>query len=1586
MAEQSNNPGAVTNTFNKGMLKDYNETFVGEGLYTHARNVVNNNHDGQVGVLGNEPANLNCVNLPYPVIGYVHLMDDQWVLFLTDDVNSEIGIFDESACTYTKKVNDKCLNFKRTHLITAISRKRFDCERPIYFVDGLNPDRFIDLDNPPYKYTEQIVDGCKIRTYSNELDCEKLRLIPLIKHPCLILKKGNIAGSLVNGSYQVAIAYLVNNIRITDYIGVSEVQSVFVHENINSSLELTISDIDTNFDEFELVVISVINQQTSARRVGVYSTSVGTILIDRIDMETPTVPISSIVFRSENVEKSNAIYSVNDYALRVGVYSKFKFNYQPLANKIRARWKAVKYPADYYHKGGNNTSYMRDEVYSFFIRWIHNTGERTESYHIPGRDASPTDLENVFTQDKYEVETRRRWQVYNTATIDTLVTEVLSDGGVVVAKGEMAYWESTEKYPDNNKVIWDNLCGKNIRHHKFPDETISDLLSIYNSLDKTITLLGIEFLNIEHPVDENGNRIESIVGYEILRGSREGNKSIIAKGLINNLREYDIPGTTTVGLYQNYPYNDLREDILLTSNPAIIYPTDPNVLQPQTDETLEVSEEQEDIDSDPRGLFDNIFGKAKNKRTERVKIFRRISEEKQKLRAIQKENININLDDPLVNYKKNYFSFHSPDVSFSNPFLNVDELKLYQQTSGSAYGYFEHPYKHPKFKTVTNFSAIFASIIGTIAGIGNILSIMAEDANITLSGTDKLSYQKKLSLAKVKNYQLHTEGSFIGSGVGQSYPQPFNAITNGVISIYNFTMAVAMSVLEAQAVGEQILNVVYGMIPGVQNALQYNSHGFYDTYLRKEVNNQRYKIDKALYISAGTYAFDETHNINNILRNKYVALKVNRDVENPSVIDNSRFRISGAKGRINTRVRSNISSHYGAIKLLFPSQYGQLESIKQLPISGGCIHPAVGTDKYISSTLWGGDVYINRFTEKNTMYFYDTWLMGEPDEFEIDYRNYMTVAYPRFWIDSTRHSFKLFSRASNFRHLDRRESELFFVSKGYFYLFYSGVRDFYVESEINLAYRDWEDEIGRRHYDPYGFSGDENLRLLFRSDVIKNGNYYKYDSSLSVSKLFNSSITWGSLLPRDYDPEVASTCFVHYPDRVIYSLPQQLENKKDNWRTWLVNNYKDFASPITNVKPINRTGALFMMQRQSPMQFMGVEELKLDGTGAKVTIGDGALFSQALQSVVNADESYEYGSCQNKLASVNCTHGVFWVSQNQGKVFQFNGGLNEISRNGMKWWFAKHLPSELLKAYPNYPFPDNPLKGVGVIMIYDNTNEVLYISKRDFKPKRSDLLTDNLGIYYLSPNRSKVYIELTDTNYFEDASWTVSYDPKTQTWISFHDWKPNYLIPSKTHFLSIKDKGIWKHNVRCDLFTNFYGVDYPFEVEFVSATGQMVNSVRNIEYLLECYNYHNDCRDKFHVLDQNFDQAIIYNSEQVSGVLQLVAKNKVNPIDLLSYPQVGNDSIKINFSKEEQKYRFNQFWDITNNRGEFQDVNIPMFTTSSNGYEFVINPQYINYQKPVFERKKFRHNVNRVLLRKTKSGSLKMLFKISNQKIQPSPR
>ena len=1524
MAEQSPNSQAVTNSFSKGMVKDFNDTFVGEGLWSHARNAVNNSHDGQVGVIGNEPANLHCVTLPYDLIGAILLTDDRWAIYTTNDIDSEIGIFDESQCTYTKVVNDRCLNFKRSNLITGISRKRYDCERPVYWADGLNPDRFIDLDNVPFTYTETIVNGCIQRTYTNKLDCERIRLASYIKHPCLELTQGKVAGSLLNGSYQVALAYTINGSRVSDYLGISEVQSLFTHENNNSSLEVKVVEIDSTFDTFDLVLIARVNEQTFVRKIGEYSTSQGTIYIDRIDFETPTVPIQNVVLRTEPIEKSDAIYSVNDYALRVGVYSKFKFNYQQLANNIKTSWVAVEYPAEYYHKGGNNTGYMRDEQYAFFIRFVYNTGERSESYHIPGRAATATELDLVLGGDAFETQDGqqvRRWQVENTASIESLTTSTLPDGGKVIAKGKMGYWESTELYPADKSNIWGNLCGKPIRHHKMPDVTIpgGGAINHFTPSGRTVVLLGVQFENIVAPVDQNGAPITSIVGYEILRGSRQGNKSIMAKGMFNNMREYEIPGNSTIkGLYQNYPYNDLRADSYLSSR-------------------------------------------------------RRISGEG--VATVTEGN-----SPKLVNYKRNIFSFHSPEVTFTNPFLNADEVKIYQEVHGTARGQFEIPFRHPKFKIASDFTATIAKISGLMKAVAKV--------------------GKGVKIAASQDIPIEMSFGPIGkppappSGAGGDISGPIQtgiAYAKWAAELIAWAAetltVVALAEALAEIESEKLFEIFRILIPKRQYAAQYNSHGFYDQFKVSVAGNRRRKIVDASYMAGSNLQYFNTQfQINNINRSSGLVIETGADISDPTITDNSRFTISESGKGLYTPNISTISAHYGAVKLFMPSQYGQLDSIKQLPVSV-CMQPlkADTTTKHSTGVLFNGDIYINRFTEKNSMFFFNNWLMGEQDQIEFDYTEYINVPWPRYWVHNTQYHSTFLKLPNDYRALDDRQSSTFHVNRGYFYLFNSGVRDFFVESEVNVAYRDWEDDFTRRHYDLYRYT---DLTMMFRSDVIKSGNYYKYDYSLSVSKLFNSQITWGELLPRDYDPVVAATCYTYRPNRVVYSLQQQDNSKDDNWRVYLANNYRDFPNKVTVIKSVNATGALFMLKDRSPQLFSGEEQLKMDGTGAVISIGDGNLFNQPgqLRSVVNADRSYEYGSCQGKYAHLGTVYGVFWVSQDQGKVFQYAGGINEISRDGMKYWFAKYLPSELLKAFPDYPLNDNPLVGVGVQMIYDNTNEMVYITKKDYKPKLTGLIYDQGGFYKLVGG-VKTYYPFTDTNAWENASWTVSYDPKAKTWISFHDWKPTFLIPGKNHFMSVLGNSIWKHNSRCDLFANYYGVDYPFEVEFISSTGQQVTSLRNIEYLLEAYKYHNACADKFHVLDANFDQAIVYNSEQISGLLELNLKSKTNPVSMLSFPQVGPQSIKILYAKEEQKYRFNQFWDITKNRGEFSaSTNVPMFNTRANGYEYPINSQYVNYQKSPLEHKKFRHHINRVFLRRLNSGDIKFLFKLSNQKILQSPR
>ena len=259
-------------------------------------------------------------------------------------------------------------------------------------------------------------------------------------------------------------------------------------------------------------------------------------------------------------------------------------------------------------------------------------------------------------------------------------------------------------------------------------------------------------------------------------------------------------------------------------------------------------------------------------------------------------------------------------------------------------------------------------------------------------------------------------------------------------------------------------------------------------------------------------------------------------------------------------------------------------------------------------------------------------------------------------------------------------------------------------------------------------------------------------------------------------------------------------------------------------------------------------------------------------------------------------------------------------------------------------------------------------------------------VVVIQPSPIKCPCEYDDPKCFEPCNWTVSYDPKQKLWISFHDWHPELLIPSHEHFYTVKGRGIWKHNSRWDSYANYYGQDYPWEIEYPIVTPNNVTTLRSVEYTLDVYKFFNDGKDFNHILDENFDRAIIHNSEQMSGLLRLKIKGKNNPLDLVNYPQISPNGIDILYSKEENKFRFNQFWDITKDRGEFTGNDDPMWITKCSGYQRSINPDYVNYFKSPVEHKKFRHYGNKIILRRNVSGDKKMILKLTNSKHLNSSR
>jgi hypothetical protein len=1583
------------------MIKDYNDSYIPDGIWINAINAVTNSHKGDSGTVGNEPSNYFCFEAPYTVIGIVRRDSDNWIVFSTNDVLSEIGIFTESTCGYKKVIQDACLGFDRSHLITGYAQYNFDCTWSVFFADGLNPDRTINLDNPPYQYTwDRTNPDCPTQIFSDCLDCEQTRLSYLVDPPCFTLTKSTGAGSLLNGSYQATIAYSINGQRVTNYFTPSNIMSMWEHIGIAGGIQVDISSIDTRFEEYELVIISTVAAQTVATKIGNYSTNQTTVYIDNYSEALPVIPLNLIPQVNPIFEKCDKMFSLNGYLMRSGIYSKFEFNYQPLANQITTYWQEIEYPSDYYYKGGTNTSYMRDEQYAFFIRWLYNDGDKSASYHIPGRASFPTDLFRLpGNPDTLYPDQDYYWQVYNTATITSNnLNQVLPDGGIVTKEGLMGYWESTEKYPINRPEVWGELCGIPIRHHKFPDSCTSH---IHNQGGDKIYMLGVRFDNIKHPLDNNGNPIENIIGYEILRGTREGNRTVIAKGLLNNMRQYSNTDNRKV-LYQNYPYNDLRIDKFLRTSFAL--------------------NQGESPDNEGSGLSE---------------------------------------------YKNDYFSFHSPETNFANPFLGYDEVKIYTREYGDATGKFEYPYGHPKHKLITNASYLIALTVGTSLAIKNgiggrgsitktaddVTQAVAATAIATNFGLGLPPVNANASaalLAGVGNMPLAFSngayGGFVGgtstgyhSGAwtGMSFPTIVNA--GGELSGLDFrTLVPGYQTKVGQAIAdaamylllistidyfagkgtEEALRIIYALLPYKQYALQYNSHGFYSKYKKvcpdTDLGSTRRKHDNSIYIRDQVQSFDVDYVINNLYRNNYVATKIFGtfpavSANDSSIEDQSRKRVSdttiGLNDPVNKSITTKTSAYYVGLKVDLQNQYGQLESITQIPMNT-CYFLTSSRIKnklYNSGTMFGGDIYINRYTEKNPFMFFNTWLFDVPDGTEIDYKQYANVLYPRYWANfdkmdgsaiqtplswsslTSGNLLGFITAASAYHHLDRNTSATnsFQITSAWFYLFYNGVRDFFVESEINLAFRDYGELDSQRHYDRTDFT---DTSRLFRTDIIKTGNYYKYDFSLSVSKLLSNYVGFGKILPRSYDPNVAETCFTYNRSKVYYSLPQISEQARDSWRIYLPNNYKDFENTISSIKPINRTGGLILFEDAEPTSFTGVDQLQT-GAGTKITIGDGGLFAQPFQSLVNADDEFEYASCQDTKSVVNTPYGTFWMSRNSGKVLWYYGGsISDIAMNGMRYWFIQHLPNVLTTQYPNFPHVENTVVGIGCQTVYDTQYEIVYFCKRDFKAKSTAVKYDEQQDYfYVNRQSGLLRIELGDPEYFEDCSWTISYDPKTKMWISFHDWHPNHVLGTNDHFYTVNGNTFWKHNDTCNSFCNFYGRNYAFEVEMPVNTGVNINTIKSVEYYLEVLNYSQDCIDPYHVLDANFDYAMVYNTEQNSGLLKLNLK-PYSPSEMLNYPKITPNGIEIMFSKEENKYRFNQFWDATKDRGEFSGIQYRMFNTEQNGYRKVLNPTYIDYNKSPLERKKFRHYGNRLILGKTVSDNLKYNLKVTAVKETLSPR
>jgi hypothetical protein len=1500
----------------------------------------------------NEPSNLLCVTLPYKYLGDVKLTgDDRYLVFSGDEDNSEIGIANLENCTYQKIANNPCLNFSKNYnIIKGFLRVNEFGEEEIIFVDGYNKDRIINLSKIPYTYKIDEDSECLTKEYTNILDCEELLLNPKIEIPVLEIEKGN-SGNLPDGVYSIAVAYLIDEVRFTDYYSAS-IPIQINNQSGSNSLEITLSNLDRSFEKYQVLLTTTVKGVTTHKIVGKYFTSQTSVSIsDYINDEYQEGIPSTELTNSRVIYENTGILGANStYLLRGDVTRKPIINYQPQAFNIEVEYVVKQVPLSYYKTKGKDIGYFRDENYNFLIRWYYNEGDYTEHFHIAGPKPNSFDLSIATGDDVFEIDNNEKdckqkdkvfnYEVYNTAgNLIQIESDFICEERII-GYGATGYFASTEKYPDNEEIFGENACT-NIRYHKMPDESKVPRYSVINE-EVYINILGVRFKNIEHPKDKKGNYLSNISHYEILRSERDNaNATVISRGVVTNMGGYNDNRNREI-LYSNFPFNSLEPNSYLSKKPTF-----------------------------------NKNGKERD-------------------------------FTPLDKFYNNKFTYYTPFGNYFGRYKINGYLQFETEEIGTSNGYFEETYKHPKHKLLTNFSLLISLVGGAIEyytlSMGhtrvtfnqNGVDIAGRTSGTTIKGSSNTitsvyptqSYTVEESIYRFPDYAEELK-----------HKKGFRFATTTLVLALKTLVSLGLFLVGAAKHAKELLEIIYNFSEYIQYAKQYNAETFYNR--QRPINKgqkRRTFLRQPFYLETNGVHSVGNLQINNGGRNNSIFIELKKEVPFPSTLDTSRKTASELKVENNTIATTTSSLYYVTNKQNNPNQYGTLEGVKPIKTHTNPIKVELTLSNkeavpYESGIIFGGDCIIAEQTHINKFPIFKQDLANANfiDGVAYDYRLYNNVGYARYWFDSTEYDmaglvniFGRNNRNPNMQKLPSQKYNLdgvgagknkFIQTNAYIYTSVNGVIRYIVEVPYNISYRKSDEEgTGANLYQPHYSENQSDLSFIFRTDVIKKPENFLLDPSY---RYIEQKYIFSQQLIKILNQPIREK------NTVLYSLPSSNSQLFNNWRYFLpLNRFnfdeRDFGT-LTGIHAIEQDRIMFLFDKASPFLSLGVDELKTE-SGKNVTIGDGGFFARKPEEIIHTDVAY--GSNHDRYAFRATQYGYFYVSEKQGKLFNYTGKLEEYSNEGWDKWCANYVPLNLKKEFPNYRHAHNYIGGVGYQIAFDNMFTTVYICKKDFS-KLDDNVTYNEEedqFYY----NGILKIDLGDPLYFEDCSFTLSYNTELKSFQSFHDWHPDGIIQEEKHFSTVKDNKIWKHNIRHDSFCNFYDKDYMYELGVGISTGQNPMMLLAVEYMQEAYTYKTNQLDRYHVYNETFNKAIISNSEQLSGILELKDATNLRYAHT-EFPKFkGNYSVEIPFTKNENKFRFNMFYDYTKNRGRNNNLEIQPFITKKNGYIRTINPSYIDFNQPRPPR--FRHYFHEILLQRDVSKSINFITKFNNSKMLLSAR
>lgn len=1439
-----------------GMDMDNSLNQVKKGKVTYALNAVVENFSGDSINYQNELGNTKCAEFPegYLLVGSRYIPErDMHLVMLANESNglSQIGKIVE--CEYSTIAISSCLGFSTKHPIHKIVYRIQDGEIEIYWTDNIAR-RYINIDDVP----KVLRDGSKFcnPVYEDVLDCNKIKVQPMFEIPVVSVDSVTEGGQIETGVYQFAVQYcdaLGNGFSsfysVTNPTPIADPTQITVNfdNKINKSINVSVTNLDPTglFSYFNLAVIATVNGISTVRLVGTYDVDSEGKTVAFTGQFTKNLSIEDIFKKNPYYGKAKDITVVQDILVWDQLYEAERINYQKIANKIKLEWQAYRIPkGDNGYANSENASnlvgYTRDEVYPFEIIFITRDGRESDRMHIPGRTISQYEkqLPDITSDNPDYIGTNGEplpyWRNYNTASVIGLLhpSTPTEDYKGPWMFGDFGYWESEEEYPCNVE-LWGELAGQKIRHHRFPDVSVCPIFEngAFETIDgmdmeeRAIFTLGVKIdpKQIEFLIETSDltrEEKDNIAGYKIIRGDRSTNKSVIAKGLIRNVGKYERGGQEY--FFPNYPYNDLSKDPFLNSLnnafEAICQPFDIDVTAaPAEIEYVDCNtNKQQKKKYSVAGKYQicsvikpTILSGTATSSYATYEVWRVKSEALGGLR-VQWEDIskgitdmwvsggifNMNLGGPpsYINVKQgttpqvidgtsnytlfrysNVFSdfacgksepldtyrsvgdrmvFNSPETSFGNPSLG-SVVKMEAVLFGKGKAHFTEVRDNAKYKLLTREAQLDA--LKSSAEIGAITDPFGSDAFFTAFNSYVTMY--------------------INNMTSRNFAYSFNSIAN-----YSYYRTVP----ENQGVKQRKLDIARYLIPGVQN-------------IGDDFNINNYQRETSVFLKTLSDNLPFADRSPNMLFNAL-----------PLIEDKSRFTVSeiGTCGSPEKEEDIKVVAYYASIKNNNRNQWGQIYSYET--VDTGYFNLIGGNN----TSVFGGDTFIGRFAFKTKLPFFIDNRVNAPDGSDIFYDEIGNVAYPKYW-HSSRSILENYSvpgvgvlanvlsyKAHNFDCPNSQggESETDAAGRTYydglFYLFAYGIPYFYCESSYNLDLRQaFNNKEG--DYFPRVSTGIPDDWLQERNVSIQNDNTYYYNQSFSKQ----NKESFFSVLPVDWTKDEIN---VDNMFRAIFSEKRTpgSSNRVNNWLIYKPLSTFDFPQNYGDLISLENVGDRQVLARFRNRSLLYNSMVTLDVSVGQLYLGQ-SLFDSNVPPLDFGDTESGFMGTQH-VFFLKTPYGSITVDAKRGQIFIVAGTkITELSSGQftMERFFSENLPFRITSYFPDVNI-DNHFNGVGIHGVYDHEYDRFILTKIDYEPLSEGVKYDpESEVFYVEESygtglKFRRVVQLTDPTQFANRSWSLSFNFKIMSWVSFHSYIPNWYMPSTKGFLS-------GSNVCCDEMEGF---------------------------------------------------------------------------------------------------------------------------------------------------------------------------------------